>query len=126
MYGMMFVMVAYIVLVVACGILASKKGRSVIIWLLLSILLTPLVLIILLCLSDLDTEKDKNMRQIESMDYRDCPFCAESIKREAMVCKHCGKDVEPKTSIPKITCPKCGYVTPATGAPCVHCGKSFT
>lgn len=24
---------------------------------------------------------------------RNCPFCAESIKIEAIVCKHCGKDV---------------------------------
>jgi HEAT repeat protein len=24
---------------------------------------------------------------------RECPFCAEIIKRRAKVCKHCGKDV---------------------------------
>jgi hypothetical protein len=29
----------------------------------------------------------KNDRQ------RKCPFCAEWIKREALVCKHCGKNV---------------------------------
>jgi len=24
---------------------------------------------------------------------RECPFCAEVIKKRANVCKHCGKDV---------------------------------
>lgn len=26
-------------------------------------------------------------------DERTCPFCAEQIKRAALVCKHCGRDV---------------------------------
>lgn len=28
-------------------------------------------------------------------DLRDCPFCAEPIKRAAVKCKHCGSAVEP-------------------------------
>lgn len=28
-------------------------------------------------------------------DERDCPFCAERILKRAIVCKHCGRDVEP-------------------------------
>jgi hypothetical protein len=28
-------------------------------------------------------------------DIRRCPFCAEDIKKAAIVCKHCGRDVEP-------------------------------
>lgn len=27
--------------------------------------------------------------------YRNCPFCAEAIKKAAVKCKHCGSDVEP-------------------------------
>ncbi|KPY88947.1 hypothetical protein ALO97_03390 [Pseudomonas syringae pv. tagetis] len=27
--------------------------------------------------------------------YRNCPFCAETIKKAAVKCKHCGSDVEP-------------------------------
>lgn len=30
-------------------------------------------------------------------DERDCPHCAERIKKAAKVCKHCGRDVEPMT-----------------------------
>lgn len=114
----------YIVLVIAGGILASRKGRSVLGWLFLTAL-CPLLLIILICLSSLETPKARTMRQLDAADYRDCPFCAESIRREASVCKHCGKDVEPKQGIPKMQCPRCGYKTPATGTPCVHCGADL-
>ncbi|WP_203529686.1 hypothetical protein [Pseudodesulfovibrio sp. JC047] len=28
-------------------------------------------------------------------DERECPFCAELIKKKAVKCKHCGSDIEP-------------------------------
>jgi Bacterial PH domain len=31
----------------------------------------------------------------EAADSRTCPFCAESIKRAAVVCRYCGRDVPP-------------------------------
>jgi uncharacterized membrane protein YdbT with pleckstrin-like domain len=31
-------------------------------------------------------------------EERDCPYCAERILTRARVCKHCGRDVEPKMS----------------------------
>ena len=39
-------------LLVATGMLASKKGRSVPLWIVLGILFNPIALIILLCLSN--------------------------------------------------------------------------
>lgn len=41
---------------------------------------------------------------------RKCPFCAESIKSEAMLCKHCGKEVPSEEEmLPEFTtCPACG------------------
>lgn len=31
---------------------------------------------------------------IQSLSERECPFCAETIKKAAVKCKHCGADVE--------------------------------
>ena len=32
--------------------------------------------------------------QIASGNMQKCAYCAELIKKEAVVCKHCGKDVK--------------------------------
>jgi hypothetical protein len=55
----LFGFVFYIILVIACGTLANRYRRSVLGWSMLSLLLTPLVIIILLCLGEIkdDTER---------------------------------------------------------------------
>jgi hypothetical protein len=35
-------------------------------------------------------------RALQSFDTRTCPWCAESIKAAARVCRYCGRDVEPE------------------------------
>lgn len=39
-------------------------------------------------------EKEAEAKKKEEKASKECPFCAELIKKEAKVCKHCGKDIE--------------------------------
>lgn len=57
-----------------------------------------------------------------------CAHCAEWIRREAAVCRHCGRDVTPapvqtQTVAPKYYgCPACGKTVTRGDASCRHCG----
>jgi hypothetical protein len=37
--------------------------------------------------------------KLASGDSRKCPFCAEIVKREAVVCRYCGRDLPPITTL---------------------------
>jgi hypothetical protein len=45
-----------------------------------------------------ELRKQNKLREEEAKEARSgrkCPFCAELVKREAIVCKHCGRDLPP-------------------------------
>jgi TPR repeat protein len=48
-------------------------------------------------------------------DTRECPFCAEPIKKKAKICKHC------KNNIEMIECPFCAEEIIKTSTLCEHC-----
>jgi YD repeat-containing protein len=70
---------------IAVGVIAAYgRGRSGGGWFLLSLLISPLLAgIIVLCLPKKDDPKAS----------RTCPFCAETVKLQAKVCKHCHSDL---------------------------------
>ena len=39
-------------------------------------------------------EEQVKEKKKEDSSLVKCPFCAENIKKEAIVCKHCGRDIE--------------------------------
>ena len=83
MMGIVTILIIIIIVAICAGIFASKFNRNVFGWVILC-LLFPLAIIILLCLGKLKANTPEQK----------CPFCAETISAEALVCKHCGRDIK--------------------------------
>lgn len=86
---------AWFLFSIAVGILASNRGRSGLVWFFLSLLLSPLLGLVF-CLVSKDLSAAKVQQQPNGQTHRKCPKCAEFIKPEASVCKHCGAEVTPE------------------------------
>ncbi|MBH9742251.1 zinc ribbon domain-containing protein [Vibrio navarrensis] len=84
----MFVVILWLIFSICVGALASNKGRSGFGYFLISLILSPLIgLIIVLVISPVAAKVEE--AAIESGEFKKCPKCAELVKREAVICKHC-------------------------------------
>lgn len=82
------------------AMIAQKKGRSFALWYLYGVLLFIIALVHSLLISSEVSEGKEQF--LEGM--KKCPYCAESIKREAKLCRYCGKElVVSHTSPPRKT-----------------------
>ncbi len=73
----------------ATGASASKKGRNYWAFFMLSFVFPVIIWLVVAAMKPFDTSKNAKVKN----NLRSCPFCSEDIKVEAIVCKHCSRDI---------------------------------
>jgi len=66
--------------------LASNKGRSGCLWGFLGLLLGPFALLI----AALSGSETSGAAHSPSLGMKPCPYCAEQVRAEAVLCRYCG------------------------------------
>lgn len=119
--GMFLTWLACAVLV---GLWANKWGRSGAAWGLGAAIFSPMLAALFLAVAGQNVEGAEANR-LAAGDLRRCPFCAELIKREARVCKHCARDIEPFSFPPgPWVCAACKVENRDEDAnTCANCGR---
>ncbi len=74
---------------VICAVVALAKGRSAIGWFLLGCLFGPLALLFAAAMS----AAPRRLPTQPAHTLKKCPYCAEQVQLQAVVCKHCGKSI---------------------------------
>jgi hypothetical protein len=60
---------------------------------------------------------------VNEIETRECPYCKEEIKADAVKCKHCRSVVKPKVPVHGGTCPYCKEAIKPEAVKCKHCGS---
>lgn len=81
---------------IVTAIAAGARGRSPIGWFFIGLLCSFMGLIAVLVMRPMGKEAASEALpfSLDQTHYRDCPYCAEPIKKAAVKCKHCGSKVK--------------------------------
>jgi RNA polymerase subunit RPABC4/transcription elongation factor Spt4 len=97
--------------------IANRKGRSFLNWWLFGAALFIVAFPASLLLAPNREELEE--REIRMGNAKRCPYCAELVKSDAQVCKHCGRDLARR-------CPHCAELVHPDAKVCKHCGAELT
>lgn len=81
-----FIIICWIVMGVLCALIALAKRRSGLGWFFLGCLFGPLALLFAAAMSATPRAQGEPAHTLKT-----CPYCAEPVKIQAVVCKHCGQ-----------------------------------
>jgi len=85
-----FIIICWIVMGVLCALIALAKRRSGLGWFLLGCLFGPLALLFAAAMSAAPRGQSC-LPALPADPQKTCPYCAETVKIQAVVCKHCGQ-----------------------------------
>lgn len=117
-----FFIIVWVVSIFIASSIGSKKGRGGL-GTVLGLLLGIFGVIIIAILSP--DPKHQEQESLASGEMIQCPDCAEPIRSEAKVCKHCGRSlegIEPQEKVAFTKCPSCSGLIREQSEKCKHCG----
>lgn len=94
----MDILLLWFIFAVIVGVAASSRGRSGFGWFVLAIVISPLIAGLLMALMPSLTASADAERPTPSTHVK-CPDCAELVRKEARVCKHCGCRLIPQPDL---------------------------